>query len=224
MCLNCGCMRAHDDMGKPGVNLIYEDVRRAADANGMTVAETLETIDRTVAKDRTVHPAEYASPSRNSRVAADSEREDKPWPIQARTSGSVACLPLPPSLISSATPSSRIRRSARGSKNEALASGAPGKSGRLPGRSSCVPGVRDVSADPSTSRRQSPAMLLSAWKRPIASSRISPEEFDEVAAELGRSLDLFKVPEREKGEVLAAFAAHKGEVNEGYAEAAQAGR
>ena len=26
--------------------------------------------------------------------------------------------------------------------------------------------------------------------------RISPEEFDEVAAELGRTLDLFKVPER----------------------------
>jgi hemoglobin len=48
--------------------------------------------------------------------------------------------------------------------------------------------------------------------------KISPAEFDEVAAELGRTLDFFKVPEREKGEVLAAFAAHKGEVNEGYSE------
>ena len=47
---------------------------------------------------------------------------------------------------------------------------------------------------------------------------ISPAIFDEVAAELGRSLDHFKVPEREKGEVLAAFAAHKGEVTEGYAQ------
>jgi hemoglobin len=45
--------------------------------------------------------------------------------------------------------------------------------------------------------------------------RISPEEFDEVAAELGRSLDAFKIPEQEKGEVLAAFAAHKDEVTEG---------
>ena len=36
----------------------------------------------------------------------------------------------------------------------------------------------------------------------------SPAEFDEVAAELGRTLDFFKVPEREKDEVLAAFAAH----------------
>jgi hemoglobin len=45
--------------------------------------------------------------------------------------------------------------------------------------------------------------------------RITPAEFDEVAAELGRTLDFFKVPEREKEEVLAAFAAHKGEVTEG---------
>jgi len=46
--------------------------------------------------------------------------------------------------------------------------------------------------------------------------RISPEEFDEVAAELGRTLDAVGVPAQEKGEVLAAFAAHKGEVTEGY--------
>jgi hemoglobin len=45
--------------------------------------------------------------------------------------------------------------------------------------------------------------------------RITPAEFDEVAAELARSLDAFNVPAREKGEVLAAFAAHKGEVTEG---------
>ena len=46
--------------------------------------------------------------------------------------------------------------------------------------------------------------------------KISPAEFDEVAAELGRTLDFTKVPAREKGEVLAAFAAHKGEVTAGY--------
>lgn len=45
---------------------------------------------------------------------------------------------------------------------------------------------------------------------------ISPEEFDEVAAELVKALDYYGVPEREKGEVLAAFAAHKAEVNAGY--------
>ena len=48
--------------------------------------------------------------------------------------------------------------------------------------------------------------------------KISPAEFDEVAAELGRTLDFFKVPEQEKGEVLAAFAAHKGEVTEGFSQ------
>jgi hypothetical protein len=37
-----------------------------------------------------------------------------------------------------------------------------------------------------------------------------------VAAERGRTLDVFEVPEREKGEVLAAFAAQKGEVTERY--------
>lgn len=46
--------------------------------------------------------------------------------------------------------------------------------------------------------------------------KISPAQFDEVAAELGRTLDVFKVPEAEKGEVLAAFAAHKDEVTTGY--------
>jgi hemoglobin len=45
--------------------------------------------------------------------------------------------------------------------------------------------------------------------------KISPEVFDEVAKELANTLDDFKVPEREKGEVLAAFAAEKSEVDAG---------
>jgi hemoglobin len=44
---------------------------------------------------------------------------------------------------------------------------------------------------------------------------IAPEEFDAVAGILARTLDEFNIPETEKGEVLAAFAAHKGEVTEG---------
>ena len=46
--------------------------------------------------------------------------------------------------------------------------------------------------------------------------QITPDEFDEVAAELQRSLTHFDVPEREINETLAAFAAHKGEVTAGY--------
>jgi hemoglobin len=44
---------------------------------------------------------------------------------------------------------------------------------------------------------------------------ISSDEFDAVAGVLGQTLDAFHVPQREKDEVLAAFAAHKGEVTEG---------
>jgi len=53
--------------------------------------------------------------------------------------------------------------------------------------------------------------------------RISPAEFDEVAAEPGRTLDFFKLPKRERTEVLAAFAAHKDEVTAGYVAAAKRG-
>jgi hemoglobin len=41
---------------------------------------------------------------------------------------------------------------------------------------------------------------------------ITSEEFDEVGAEIGRALDHFKVPERERREVLAAIASKKAEV------------
>jgi len=44
---------------------------------------------------------------------------------------------------------------------------------------------------------------------------IPPEVFDEVAAELGRALDHFKVPQREKEETLAAFNAQKSDVTAG---------
>jgi len=44
---------------------------------------------------------------------------------------------------------------------------------------------------------------------------IPPEVFDEVAAELADALDHFKVPEREKQEVLAAFNAQKADVTAG---------
>lgn len=49
--------------------------------------------------------------------------------------------------------------------------------------------------------------------------RISPDEFDAVAAVLSLSLDHFDVPAREKNEVLGAFAAHKDEVTRGWREA-----
>lgn len=49
--------------------------------------------------------------------------------------------------------------------------------------------------------------------------KIAPAEFDAVAGVLSRSLDHFKVPAKEKEEVLAAFAAHKDEVTKGWRDA-----
>ncbi|HET7686093.1 MAG TPA: hypothetical protein VFM19_06810 [Candidatus Limnocylindria bacterium] len=51
-------MDAHLEMGEH--NIRYEDVKAAADENGRSVAETLEIIDRTVARDRAEHAEEYA--------------------------------------------------------------------------------------------------------------------------------------------------------------------
>ena len=59
MCMDCGCGMAHDDMGDPEAHLTYERIKRAAEANGQTVSETLETIRQTAEKDRKEHPTEY---------------------------------------------------------------------------------------------------------------------------------------------------------------------
>ena len=59
MCLTCGCMDAHLEMGE--ANITYEDIKRAADANERPVSETLDIMERTKAKDREQHPTEYGS-------------------------------------------------------------------------------------------------------------------------------------------------------------------
>ncbi len=58
MCLTCGCMDAHLEMGE--ANITIDDVKKAADENGRSVAETLDIMDRTVAADRGEHASEYA--------------------------------------------------------------------------------------------------------------------------------------------------------------------
>jgi len=57
MCLTCGCMDAHLQMGRS--NIMYEDLKAAADENGRSVAETIDIMERTIAKDRGEHPPEY---------------------------------------------------------------------------------------------------------------------------------------------------------------------
>jgi hypothetical protein len=63
MCLTCGCMDAHLEMGES--NITYEDVKRAADENGRSVAETFDVIDRTRTKDAKEHPQEYGTPAKS---------------------------------------------------------------------------------------------------------------------------------------------------------------
>ena len=58
MCLTCGCMDAHLEMGQS--NITYEDVKTAADENGRSVRETLDIINRTVEADKEEHASEYA--------------------------------------------------------------------------------------------------------------------------------------------------------------------
>ena len=58
MCLTCGCMKAHLEMGDR--NIRFEDVKAAADENGLSVAETLDIMARTVAIDQADHTDEYA--------------------------------------------------------------------------------------------------------------------------------------------------------------------
>jgi hemoglobin len=111
------------------------------------------------------------------------------------------------------------------SQNPALREWHTNNLGRLPGlkfmRTLWVCNVAGGPFQFSATRPGSTSLGLEEAHREL---KISPAEFDEVAAELGRTLDFVKVPEREKGEVLAAFAAHKDEVTEGYTAAAQATR
>lgn len=48
--------------------------------------------------------------------------------------------------------------------------------------------------------------------RHLPEVRDARDEFDEVGAEIARALEYYKVPERERQEVLAAIAAKKTEV------------
>ncbi len=103
------------------------------------------------------------------------------------------------------------------SKNPALRAWHTKNLGRLPGlKFMRTLWVCEVTGGPFKFSPTKPGKTELSLEEAHRDLKISPEEFDEVAAELGRTLDFFKVPPREKGEVLAAFAAHKNEVKAGY--------
>jgi hemoglobin len=103
------------------------------------------------------------------------------------------------------------------SENPALREWHTNNLGRLPGlKFMRTLWVCNVAGGPFPFMATRPGSTVLGLEEAHRELHIAPEEFDEVAAELGRTLDSFKVPEQEKEEVLAAFAAHKGEVTEGY--------
>jgi hemoglobin len=111
------------------------------------------------------------------------------------------------------------------SKNTALADWHTNNLGRLPGlkfmRTLWLCNVAGGPFEFEATRPGATPLGLEEAHRPL---EIAPAEFDEVAAVLARTLDAFDVPSREKDEVLAAFAAHKDEVTEGYRAATVAAR
>ena len=103
------------------------------------------------------------------------------------------------------------------SKNPQLREWHTKNLGRLPGlKFMRTLWVCEVSGGPFKFAATKPGATPLGLEEAHRDLKISPAEFDEVAAELGRTLDFFKVPEKEKGEVLGAFAAHKEEVTAGY--------
>jgi len=102
------------------------------------------------------------------------------------------------------------------SSNPALREWHTNNLGRLPGlkfmRTLWVCNISGGPFEYSATRPGSTTLGLEEAHRQL---RVTPDEFDEVAAELARTLDAFEIPAREKDEVLGAFAAHKDEVTEG---------
>jgi hemoglobin len=111
------------------------------------------------------------------------------------------------------------------SENPALREWHTNNLGRLPGlKFMRTLWVCNVAGGPFQFSATRPGATVLGLEEAHRELKIASEEFDEVAAELGRTLDFVKVPQKEKEEVLAAFAAHKGEVTDGYLAAATAGR
>lgn len=103
------------------------------------------------------------------------------------------------------------------SKNPALREWHTNNLGRLPGlKFMRALWVCNVSGGPFEYTATRPGKTAVGLEKAHRDLRVSPAEFDEVAAELGRTLDSLKVPRREKDEVLGAFSAHKNEVTAGY--------
>lgn len=103
------------------------------------------------------------------------------------------------------------------SKNEFLRDWHRNKIDRLPGLKwlRCL-WLSSLSGGPYTYIGTKPGKCPFSLENAHKAFEISPEEFDAVGYELGRALDYYKVPVKEKKEVMAAFMSHKYEINYGF--------
>lgn len=102
------------------------------------------------------------------------------------------------------------------SANPYLADWHTNKLGRLPGlKFMRTLWLCALSGGPFTYSPTKPGSCPFSLENAHAGLKITAAEFDAVVSELTTSLDHFKVPAKEKNEVLAAFAAHKPDVTMG---------
>ena len=104
----------------------------------------------------------------------------------------------------------------QGSKNPELREWHTKQLDRLPGlKFMRTLWVCNVAGGPFTFSATKPGSTPLGLEEAHRDLHITPEEFDEVAAELGRTLDHFGVPAREKGEVLARLRGAQGRSDRG---------
>ena len=60
MCMDCGCGVAHGDPDHADPHLVVEDLKRMAEADGISVAQVLANINRAAEQDRAEHPQEWS--------------------------------------------------------------------------------------------------------------------------------------------------------------------
>lgn len=143
-------------------------------------------------------------------------REGLGWQRPACTNAWVGCSRSLRWSIISAMPSSGTPWSGRCRRTPDFHEWSTNHLERLPGlKFMRTLWVCDVAGGPFSFAPTKPGSTPLGLEEAHRDLHITPDEFDEVAAELARSLDHFGVPTQEKQEVLVAFAAHKGEVTEG---------
>lgn len=109
------------------------------------------------------------------------------------------------------------QKSGQGSENPALREWHTKKLDRLPGlKWMRTLWVCAAAGGPFQYMGTKPGQTPMGLEKAHFDLHISPDEFDAVAVVLAHTLDVYHVPEKEKSEVLAAFAAHKNEVTIGY--------